>query len=124
MLLLDGKINQSFHKTVLDSGITVLSEKIDTVRSIAIGVWIKTGSRFETLSENGIAHFLEHMLFKGTRKRTPLKIAQSLESLGGNLNAFTSKEVTCFFANALDSHLNQTIEILADIVCHSIFPDK
>lgn len=117
-------VENTYKKTVLDNGITVLSEKIDAVRSIAIGVWVRTGSRFEQVSENGMAHFLEHMMFKGTRKRTPLKIAQSLESLGGSLNAFTGKEVTCFFANALDSHLNQTVEVLADIVCNSVFPDK
>lgn len=116
-------INQ-FNKTVLDSGITVISEKIPSVRSVAVGVWIKTGSRFESASENGIAHFLEHMIFKGTRKRSPLKIAESLESIGGNLNAFTSKEVTCYFANALDTHLNRTVEVLSDIVCNSVFPDK
>jgi predicted Zn-dependent peptidase len=111
-------------KTVLGNGITVISESIDSVRSIALGVWVKTGSRSESPSESGIAHFLEHMVFKGTKKRSPLKIAQSLESLGGHLNAFTGKEVTCFFANALDIHLRKTVEILADIVCQSTFPDR
>jgi len=116
--------NPGISKTVLGNGITVVSESIASVRSVALGVWVKTGSRSENKSENGIAHFLEHMIFKGTRKRTPLKIAQSLESLGGHLNAFTGKEVTCFFANALDIHLRKTVEILADIVCHSTFPDR
>jgi len=119
------EINEpGIHKTVLANGVTVISEHIDSVRSIAVGVWVKTGSRGERRSENGIAHFLEHMVFKGTKKRSPLKIAQSLESLGGHLNAFTGKEVTCFFANALDTHLSKTVEILADIVCHSTFPDR
>jgi predicted Zn-dependent peptidase len=94
------------------------------VRSVSIGVWVKTGSRSEKISENGIAHFLEHMVFKGTKIRSPLKIAQSMESLGGSLNAFTGKELTCFFVNALDSHLKNAVEILADIVCNSIFPEK
>ena len=114
----------SYKKTVLDNGITIVSEAIDTVRSIAIGVWVKTGSRFEDLNENGMAHFLEHMMFKGTGKRSPLQIVQCLESLGGHLNAFTGKEQTCFFANSLDTYLKKSVEILADIVCNSVFPDK
>ena len=114
----------NFEKTILNNGVTVISERIESVRSIAVGVWVKSGSRAEKSSENGTAHFLEHMIFKGTNKRSPLKIAQSLESLGGNLNAFTGKEVTCYFGNALDSQLRNTVEILADIVCHSTFPEK
>jgi len=113
-----------YEKTILDNGITIISEHIDSVRSVSIGIWVKTGSRAEVVSENGIAHFLEHMVFKGTKKRSPLKIAQSMETLGGSLNAFTGKEVTCFFANALDSHLKNAVEILADIVCNSTFPQK
>jgi predicted Zn-dependent peptidase len=113
-----------YEKTVLDNGVTVISEHIDSMRSVSIGIWVKNGSRAEDSSENGIAHFLEHMVFKGTKKRSPLKIAQSMESLGGSLNAFTGKEVTCFFANALDTHLKNAIEILADIVCNSTFPEK
>jgi len=97
---------------------------MDTVRSVAVGIWVRTGSRYENRPENGIAHFLEHMMFKGTKKRTPLKIVQSLESLGGNLNAFTSKEITCYFSNSLDSHLRQSVEVLADMVCNSVFPEK
>jgi predicted Zn-dependent peptidase len=113
-----------YEKTTLDNGITIISEHIDSVRSVSIGIWVKTGSRAEHISENGIAHFLEHMVFKGTKKRSPLKIAQSMESLGGSLNAFTGKEVTCFFANALDTHLKNAVEILADIICNSTFPQK
>jgi len=117
--------DQSFYeRTVLDNGITIISEYIDSVRSVSIGIWIKAGSRTEKSSENGIAHFLEHMVFKGTKKRSPLKIAQSMESLGGSLNAFTGKEVTCFFANSLDIHLKNAVEILADMVCNSTFPEK
>lgn len=116
--------NSVYHKSVLKNGLTIISERIESVRSISIGVWVKTGSRFENQKNNGIMHFLEHMIFKGTKKRTPLQIAQRLESLGGNLNAFTSKEITCFYANALDIHLNQTINILSDILCNSIFSEK
>jgi predicted Zn-dependent peptidase len=116
--------HNSYHKTVLDNGLTIISEKIDSVRSVTVGIWIKIGSRFEKVRENGISHFLEHMIFKGTPKRTPFKIARSLESLGGTLNAFTGKEVTCYFANTQDLHLRQVIEVLSDIVCHSVFPEK
>ena len=116
--------SENFKKTVLDNGLTIISEIIPSVRSIAAGVWIKTGSRFEYPAQNGIAHFLEHMMFKGTRKRSPLEIAQSLESIGGHLNAFTGKEVTCYYANALDIHLNRAIEVLSDMVCNSVFPEK
>ncbi len=114
----------NYNKTILDNGITILSDRIDAVRSVAVGVWVRTGSRYEKRPENGIAHFLEHMMFKGTRKRTPLKIAQSLESLGGSLNAYTSKEITCYFSSALDTHLRQSVEVLADMVCNSVFPEK
>ncbi len=116
--------NSAINKSTLLNGLTVVSEKIESVRSISVGVWVKTGSRYETESQNGIAHFLEHMVFKGTKKRSALKIAQGLEFLGGNLNAFTSKEITCFYANSLDIHLKQTIDILSDILCNSIFPEK
>jgi len=121
---INSKDLNSYHKTVLDNGLTVLSEKIDSVRSASVGVWVKIGSRFEQAKENGLSHFLEHMMFKGTPKRTPFKIAQSLESLGGTLNAFTGKEVTCYFANTQDIHLSHSVEVLSDIVCHSIFPEK
>ena len=114
----------TYKKTVLDNGLTVLSENIKSVRSVSIGVWIKTGSRFEKMKYNGIAHFLEHMVFKGTKKRSALKIAQSLESIGGSLNAFTGKEVTCYYAHALDIHLKQAIDVLSDMVCNSIYPVK
>ena len=91
---------------------------------VALRLLVEAGSLHETEEQRGLAHFLEHMIFKGTNKRSPLKIAQSLESLGGNLNAFTGKEVTCYFANTLDSHLKNSVEVLADIVCHSTFPEK
>ena len=113
-----------FNKSVLPSGLTVISEQIETVRSVSIGVWIKTGSRFEKMKTNGIAHFLEHMIFKGTKRRSALKIAQSLEVLGGSLNAFTGKEVTCYYAQSLDIHLKHAIDVLSDMLCNSIFSEK
>ena len=113
-----------FNKTVLSNGLTVISEKIESVRSVSVGVWIKTGSRYEEMQDNGIAHFLEHMVFKGTKRRSALKIAQSLESLGGSLNAFTGKEVTCYYAQSLDNHLKQVIDVLSDMLCNSLFQPK
>jgi predicted Zn-dependent peptidase len=117
-------IKMDYQKTVLNNGITVITEEMNSVRSVSIGIWVKIGGRFERISEHGLAHFLEHMIFKGTRKRTPLQIVRGIESLGGNINAFTSKELTCYFASTLDIHLNKTIQILADIICNSTFPEK
>jgi predicted Zn-dependent peptidase len=87
-------------------------------------VWIKAGSRNENLEENGIAHFLEHMLFKGTKRRSAREIARSLESVGGYLNAFTSKEQTCFFAEIMDTQLVRAIDVLSDMICNSLFSEK
>jgi len=117
-------MNQTIRKTVLPNGLTVLSETLNTVRSVAVGVWVKTGSRYERASQNGIAHFIEHLVFKGTQKRTSLQIARSLEDLGGNLNAYTSKELTNFYAVALDEHLSTCISVLGDLVCHPLFRAK
>jgi predicted Zn-dependent peptidase len=111
-------------RTILDNGLTVISEFVPAVRSVSLGVWIKAGSRFETADNNGIAHFLEHMLFKGTKKRTAFKIAQSLEELGGHLNAYTSKEVTCYFSHTLDSHLSISVNVLSDLINNPLFKEK
>lgn len=116
--------NHRYQKTILDNGITVLSEHINYVRSISIGVWIQAGSRDEDESNRGIAHFLEHMLFKGTKTRDKSEIAYFLESLGGSLNAFTSKDYTCLYARALCENLPQSIDILADIIQNSTFPQE
>jgi predicted Zn-dependent peptidase len=113
-----------YHKTVLDNGIRVVSESIPHVRSVSIGVWADVGSRDESRSENGISHFIEHMVFKGTKKRSVRDIAQSLESLGGYLNAFTTKEQTCFYARVLDSNVAEAMDVLSDIVTHATFKQK
>lgn len=113
-----------YRKSVLDNGITVVSEFIPAVRSVTVGVWVKTGTRFETAENNGVAHLLEHMMFKGTEKRSPLQIARSLESVGGNLNAFTSKELTCYYAEILDEHLKKAVDVISDILCCSTFKEK
>jgi predicted Zn-dependent peptidase len=111
-------------RTTLDNGLTVISEIVPAVRSVSLGVWIKAGSRFETAENNGIAHFLEHMLFKGTKKRSAFKIAQSLEELGGHLNAYTSKEVTCYYSHTLDSHINISVDVLSDLINNPLFKEK
>jgi predicted Zn-dependent peptidase len=110
-----------YAKTVLDNGIRVVSETIPHVRSASIGVWADVGSRDENENCNGISHFLEHMVFKGTKKRSVLDIAQSLESLGGYLNAFTTKEQTCFYARVLDSNIEEAMDVLADLLLNATF---
>ncbi len=107
-----------FRKTVLPSGLTVIGEHVDSVRSVSIGVWVRVGARDEHPAESGMSHFLEHMVFKGTEARDAYQLALSLESVGGHLDAFTGREVTCFDARALDEHLDLAVEVLADLVLH------
>ncbi len=113
-----------FSKTLLESGVRVITEAIPTVRSVAAGVWVHTGSRDEAPVQAGISHFIEHMVFKGTRRRRMQHIARRLESVGGYLNAFTSKEYTCFEARALDVNLARAIDTAADLVVDPLFPEK
>ncbi len=113
-----------YKKFTLNNGIKVIAEKIHHVRSTSIGVWINTGSIYETFSNNGVSHFIEHMLFKGTFKRTAKEIASSIDSLGGQLNAFTSKECTCYYSKVLDSHIDIAVDILSDMLLNSKFDDK
>jgi predicted Zn-dependent peptidase len=99
----------------------VVTEKIPTVHSVAVGVWVNVGSRHENLQNQGISHFLEHMIFKGTQKRTALDIALEIESVGGQINAFTGKELTCFFAQLLDENVDIAMDVLSDITTNSLF---
>jgi predicted Zn-dependent peptidase len=117
-------IYQEYQRTTLPNGIIVISEHISSVRSISLGVWVRTGTRYENPANNGVAHFLEHMMFKGTKKRSPRQIARHIESLGGQINAFTSKEQTCYHVEILDEHLPKALDVLADILCHSQFSKK
>jgi predicted Zn-dependent peptidase len=116
--------NAHYRKTTLDNGIRVVSENIPHVRSVSLGIWANVGSRDEAPGENGISHFLEHMVFKGTKHRNVREIAQSLESLGGYLNAFTTKEQTCFYARVLDSDIGQAMDVLADILLNATFEKR
>jgi predicted Zn-dependent peptidase len=116
--------SHTYKKTTLENGIRVITETIPSVKSASIGVWINTGSRNETDDINGISHFIEHMMFKGTTKRNFLQIAQSVESVGGYLNAFTTKEHTCYYARVLDEYIEHAVDILSDMTQHSVFPKK
>ncbi|MFA9558033.1 M16 family metallopeptidase [Evansella sp. AB-rgal1] len=104
-----------------DNGLRIVFEPNKTVRSVAIGIWIGTGSRFESKQENGVSHFLEHMFFKGTKSRTAQQIAESFDSIGGHVNAFTSKEYTCYYSKVLDNHAKHAVDVLADMYFHSTF---
>jgi predicted Zn-dependent peptidase len=114
-------LEPKYHKTVLDNGIRVVSEEINYVRSVSIGVWVRSGSCFETPATNGTAHFIEHMLFKGTEKRSALDIAAEIDSVGGIMNAFTGKEWTSFYIKIPDYHLSLAVDLLADILQRSRF---
>ncbi|WP_339063216.1 pitrilysin family protein [Tepidibacillus marianensis] len=106
------------------NGLRVMLEDIPTVRSVAIGIWVGTGSRNETVQNNGISHFIEHMLFKGTKNRTAQEIAEAFDSIGGNVNAFTSKEYTCYYAKILDEHVELGLDVLSDMFFHSTFDEE
>lgn len=108
----------------LPNGVRVVTERLDAVRSAALGIWVKGGSRQETPEESGAAHFIEHMLFKGTEKRTAADIADETDAIGGQMNAFTTKECTCFYVRALDDHLPQALDILWDMVYASSFDQE
>lgn len=111
-------------KTILDNGLKVVTEKIESVKSVSVGIWVKTGSRNETDRQAGITHFLEHMLFKGTESRSSYDIAMSMESVGGYLNAFTSSEYTCYYSRCLNTQFERAMDVLSDMVLHPSFPEK
>lgn len=113
-----------YNKTVLDNGIRVISEQINHVRSISIGVWVHCGSRYEDSKTNGMAHFIEHMLFKGTKGRSAFDIASAIDSVGGVMNAFTGKELTAFYIKIPDYHLPLAIDLLSDIFKNSLFEES
>lgn len=108
----------------LKNGVRVVMQRMDAVRSVSLGVWINTGSVRESSKESGASHFIEHMVFKGTERRSSAEIAAEMDSIGGTLNAFTSKECTCFYARILDEHLPLAVDILSDIVLHSTFASE
>src|SRR5271168_1864555 len=112
-------------KSVLSNGVRVLTEDMPSMVSSTIGIWVENGSRYETSDENGLSHFIEHLLFKGTRKRTAAQIAEEIDAVGGVLNAFTGKEYTCYYAKVLGEDLAMATDLLADLFLDSIFaPDE
>lgn len=113
-----------FKKKKLANGVTIVAEKIPSVRSIAFGVWVGNGSRHEKKENNGISHFIEHMMFKGTSNRTAKQIADEMDRIGGQLNAYTTKEYTCYYFRALDNHFSQALDILSDMFFNSTFDNR
>ena len=116
--------NRDVQRTVLPNGLRVISEKMPHVRSASVGIWIGTGAREESRELTGISHFIEHMLFKGTKNRTAEEIARSADSIGGGLDAFTSKELVSYNIKVLDEHLPQAFDVLSDLVRNPLFDKK
>lgn len=112
------------NKYTLSNGLRVVVENIPTCRSVSFGIWVRTGSRDETAENNGISHFIEHMLFKGTKRRSAKDIADLFDGIGGNVNAFTAKEYTCYFAKVLDEHLPLAVDALSDMFFESQFDEE
>jgi predicted Zn-dependent peptidase len=110
----------SVRRSVLPSGLRIVTEEVSSVRSAAIGIWVNVGSRDESLATAGASHFLEHLLFKGTARRNALEISSSIESVGGEMNAFTSKEYTCFYARVIDTDLPMAIDVISDLITSSV----
>lgn len=117
-------LRSNYKKTLLPNGIRIVTEEIPYVRSVSIGIWVDVGSRDEIASSNGISHFVEHMVFKGTKRFSSQQIARSLEEVGGYLNAFTTKEQTCFYARILDSSLENALDVISDMVQYPLFQEK
>ncbi len=113
-------LGSTVHRTVLPSGLRILTEALPATRSAAVGVWVGIGSRDETPALAGVSHFLEHLLFKGTRRRTALDISAQIEAVGGETNAFTTKEYTCFYARVLDTDLPLAVDVMGDVVANSL----
>ncbi|MBW1741245.1 MAG: insulinase family protein [Deltaproteobacteria bacterium] len=112
---------QDYYKTILDNGIRIVTRQIPHARSVAMGVWVNVGARDEKAEEGGLSHFIEHMIFKGTERRTALQIAKEFDAIGGQCNAFTSKENTCYYAKVLDTHVETMVDLLSDIFLNSVF---
>jgi predicted Zn-dependent peptidase len=112
---------RNIHREVLPNGLTVITEQMEHIRSISIGIWVKAGSRDEDPQWNGISHFIEHMVFKGTKNRSAEQIARQVDSIGGNMDAFTAKECICFNIKVLDEHLPIALDVLSDLVLNPVF---
>src|SRR6266581_9353183 len=112
---------RNIRREVLPNGLTILTERMDHIRSVSMGIWVKSGSRHEDADVNGISHFVEHMVFKGTKNRSAEDIARQVDSIGGNMDAFTAKECICFNVKVLDEHLPIAMDVLNDMVLNPVF---
>ena len=110
-------------RTVLPSGLRIVTEAIPAMRSVSFGVWVGVGSRDEEPGRGGVSHFLEHLLFKGTKRRSALDISAGIEAVGGETNAFTTKEYTCYYARVLDEDASMAVDVMCDLVVDSILAD-
>ncbi len=115
---------RNIRREVLPNGLTIITEEMQHIRSVSIGIWVKTGSRDEDPQWNGISHFIEHMVFKGTKSRTAEEIARQVDSIGGNMDAFTAKECICFNVKVLDEHLPIALDVLSDLVLNPVFAER
>ena len=115
---------RNIKREVLPNGLTILTEKMDHIRSVAMGVWVRAGSRHELAEMNGISHFVEHMVFKGTKSRSAQLIAREVDAIGGNLDAFTGKETVCFNMKVLDEHVPTALDVLSDLVLNPVFASE
>ena len=110
-----------YRKSTLPNGVRILTERMSSVRSASLGIWADVGSVLERKEQRGVSHLVEHMLFKGTERRSAREIAETMDAVGGNLNAFTDKESTCYYAKVIDHHVPLAIDVLADMFLHSVF---
>ena len=113
-----------YNKTTLPSGLRVVTEAMPGVRSATVGIWADVGSAVETHERRGISHLVEHMLFKGTPRRSAREIAETMDGVGGNMNAFTDKEATCYYAKVIDRHVPLALDVLSDMFLHPLFEPK
>ena len=113
-----------YDKKELDNGLKIIAHKMPQMKSVSLGVWIKTGGRYESVTNRGVSHFIEHLLFKGTKTRTASQIKTSIEGIGGVLNGFTSEEVTCYLVKVLGEHLKLGLDVLSDMVLNALFAPK
>ena len=111
-------------KRILPNGVRLITERIDNMRTVSVGIWVGNGRRYEPAELGGVSHFIEHMIFKGTEKRSARHIAIAIDALGGQANAFTDKECTCYYMKVLDSRLKNAVALLADMFLHSRFAQE
>ena len=106
----------AYQETILKNGLTVVSYRMPSMTSVTVGLWLRAGGRFENRKNNGVSHFLEHLLFKGTTRRNYRQLKEAIEGVGGSLNGFTAEEMTCYLARVVGKHLPLTLDVLSDMV--------